>query len=165
MILCDNLLVVYLSTNPTLHKICKHFDTDYYYIREQVSLDLIETKHKAISCIHLYWIHTKKGFCLYLWQIWCGSFYHHKSEGECKSNRNSSQSKFKFVSPRETHFPSSPTSSRPSLLSCRTKDCTGGQMDPSKTVSALSYLYELSKPFSSYVIKYLLIVLNTLILL
>ncbi|CAN6860984.1 unnamed protein product [Brassica oleracea] len=53
-ILCDNLSDVYLSTNPTLHKRSKPFDTDYYYIREQVALGLIETKHIAISCSNLY---------------------------------------------------------------------------------------------------------------
>lgn len=45
MLLCDNLSAVYLSTNPALHKRSKHFDTDYHYIREQVALGLIETRH------------------------------------------------------------------------------------------------------------------------
>ena len=42
---CDNLSAVYLSTNPALHSRSKHFDTDYHYIREQVALGLIETRH------------------------------------------------------------------------------------------------------------------------
>ena len=45
LLLCDNLSAVYLSTNPALHKRSKHFDTDYHYIREQVALGLIETRH------------------------------------------------------------------------------------------------------------------------
>lgn len=45
MLLCDNLYAVYLSMNPALHKRSKHFDTDWHYIREQVALGLIETKH------------------------------------------------------------------------------------------------------------------------
>ncbi|CAA7017020.1 unnamed protein product [Microthlaspi erraticum] len=42
---CDNLSAVYLSANPALHNQLKHFDTDWHYIREQVALGLIETKH------------------------------------------------------------------------------------------------------------------------
>lgn len=42
---CDNLSAVYLSANPALHNRSKHFDTDYHYIREQVALGLIETRH------------------------------------------------------------------------------------------------------------------------
>ncbi|CAA7042627.1 unnamed protein product [Microthlaspi erraticum] len=42
---CDNLSAVYLSANPALHNRSKHFDTDWHYIREQVALGLIETKH------------------------------------------------------------------------------------------------------------------------
>lgn len=42
---CDNLSAVYLSTNPALHNRSKHFDTDFHYIREQVALGLIETRH------------------------------------------------------------------------------------------------------------------------
>ena len=45
LLLCDNLYAVYLSTNPAMHKRSKHFDTDYHYIREQVALGLIETRH------------------------------------------------------------------------------------------------------------------------
>lgn len=45
LLLCDNLSAVYLSTNPALHNRSKHFDTDYHYIREQVALGLIETRH------------------------------------------------------------------------------------------------------------------------
>lgn len=45
LLLCDNLYVVYLSTNPAMHKRSKYFDTDYHYIREQVALGLIETRH------------------------------------------------------------------------------------------------------------------------
>ena len=45
LLLCDNLSAVYLSANPALHKRSKHFDTDYHYIREQVALGLIETRH------------------------------------------------------------------------------------------------------------------------
>lgn len=45
LLLCDNLSAVYLSTNPALHKKSKHFDRDWHYIREQVALGLIETKH------------------------------------------------------------------------------------------------------------------------
>lgn len=44
LLLCDNVSAVYLSANPALHKRSKHFDTDYY-IREQVALGLIETRH------------------------------------------------------------------------------------------------------------------------
>lgn len=42
---CDNLSAVYLSANPALHKQSKNFLNDYHYIREQVALGLIETKH------------------------------------------------------------------------------------------------------------------------
>ncbi|CAA7061320.1 unnamed protein product [Microthlaspi erraticum] len=42
---CDNLSAVYLSANPAFHNRSKHFDTDWHYIREQVALGLIETKH------------------------------------------------------------------------------------------------------------------------
>lgn len=42
---CDNMYVVYLSTNPALHSRTKHFDSDYHYIRKQVALGLIETQH------------------------------------------------------------------------------------------------------------------------
>ena len=49
LLLFDNLSTVYLSTNPTLHKRSKHFDTDYHYIREQVALRLIETHHIRAS--------------------------------------------------------------------------------------------------------------------
>ena len=49
LLLCDNLSAVYLSTNPALHKRSKHFDTDYHYIREQVALGLIETRHIPAS--------------------------------------------------------------------------------------------------------------------
>lgn len=45
LLLCDNLSAVYLSTNPALHKKSKHFDRDWHYIREQVALGLIETRH------------------------------------------------------------------------------------------------------------------------
>lgn len=45
LLLCDNLSAVYLSTNPALHKKSKHFDRDCHYIREQVALGLIETRH------------------------------------------------------------------------------------------------------------------------
>lgn len=45
MLLCDNLSAVYLSANPAMHKRSKHFDTYFHYIREQVALGLIETKH------------------------------------------------------------------------------------------------------------------------
>ena len=42
---CENLSAVYLSANPALHNRSKHFDTDWHYIREQVALGLIETRH------------------------------------------------------------------------------------------------------------------------
>ncbi|CAA7031737.1 unnamed protein product [Microthlaspi erraticum] len=42
---CDNLSAIYLNANPALHSRSKHFDTDWHYIREQVALGLIETKH------------------------------------------------------------------------------------------------------------------------
>lgn len=42
---CDNLSAVYLSTNPALHKRSKHFENDWHFIREQVALGRIETKH------------------------------------------------------------------------------------------------------------------------
>lgn len=45
LMLCDNLSAVYLTTNPALHKKSKHFDRDWHYIREQVALGLIETRH------------------------------------------------------------------------------------------------------------------------
>ena len=45
LVRCDNLSAVYLTANPALHNRSKHFDTDYHYIREQVALGLIETKH------------------------------------------------------------------------------------------------------------------------
>lgn len=43
--LYDNLSAVYLSENPALHKRLKHFDTNYHYIREQVALGIVETRH------------------------------------------------------------------------------------------------------------------------
>ena len=49
LLLCDNLSAVYLSTNPALHNRSKHFVTDYHYIREQVALGLIETRHIPVS--------------------------------------------------------------------------------------------------------------------
>ena len=36
---------MYLSADPAQHNRSKHFDTDYHYIREQVALGLIETRH------------------------------------------------------------------------------------------------------------------------
>lgn len=47
--LCDNLSTVYLTTNSALHKKSKHFDRDWHYIREQVALGLIETRHIPAS--------------------------------------------------------------------------------------------------------------------
>lgn len=55
---CDNLSAVYLSANPALHNRSKHFDTDYHYIREQVALGLIETRHVS-STLQLADIFTK----------------------------------------------------------------------------------------------------------
>lgn len=45
----DNLSAVYLSANLALHKRSKHFDIYYHYIRKQIALDLIETKHIPAS--------------------------------------------------------------------------------------------------------------------
>ena len=42
---CDNLSAVYLSANPALHKRSKHFENDWHFIREQVALGHIETRH------------------------------------------------------------------------------------------------------------------------
>lgn len=42
---CDNLSAVYLSANPALHKRSKHFENDWHYIREQIALGHIETRH------------------------------------------------------------------------------------------------------------------------
>ncbi|XP_019087375.1 PREDICTED: uncharacterized protein LOC109127260 [Camelina sativa] len=42
---CDNLSAVYLSANPALHNRSKSFDINYHYIREQVAIGLIETRH------------------------------------------------------------------------------------------------------------------------
>ena len=49
LLLCDNLFSVYLCANLALHNKSKHFDTDYHYIREQVALGLIETRHIPAS--------------------------------------------------------------------------------------------------------------------
>lgn len=46
---CDNLSAIYLSANPTLHKRSKHFLNDWHFIREQVALGLIETRHISAS--------------------------------------------------------------------------------------------------------------------
>lgn len=54
VLLCDNLSAVYLSANPALHNRSKHFDTDYHYIREQVALGLIETRHIPAACGHFH---------------------------------------------------------------------------------------------------------------
>ncbi|XP_019096533.1 PREDICTED: uncharacterized protein LOC109130896 [Camelina sativa] len=42
---CDNLSAIYLSANPTLHNPSKHFDTDFHYVRERVSLGTLVVKH------------------------------------------------------------------------------------------------------------------------
>lgn len=43
------LSAVYLSANLALHKRSKHFNINYHYIRKQVALGLIETKHIPAS--------------------------------------------------------------------------------------------------------------------
>lgn len=49
ILMCDNLSAVYLSESLTLHNKSKNFDTDYHYIREQVVLGLIKTRHITAS--------------------------------------------------------------------------------------------------------------------
>ena len=88
LLLFDNLSTVYLSTNPTLHKRSKHFDTDYHYIREQVALRLIETRHirASLQVDDIFTISSEEVVCWVKVQIWSWSFSHLKFEGKCKPN-------------------------------------------------------------------------------
>lgn len=42
---CDNLCVLHRSVNPIFLAKTKHFEIDYHYVREQVTLHKLETKH------------------------------------------------------------------------------------------------------------------------
>lgn len=45
VIFCDNLSALYMIVNPVFHSQSKHIAIDYHYIREQVSMSLLRTRH------------------------------------------------------------------------------------------------------------------------
>lgn len=42
---CDNLSALQLTNNPMLHARSKHIEIDYHYVKEQVALTKLHTKH------------------------------------------------------------------------------------------------------------------------
>jgi hypothetical protein len=45
LVYCDNINVVYLSTNPVQHQRMKHVEIDLHFIREKVAIDQVRALH------------------------------------------------------------------------------------------------------------------------
>ena len=44
MLLCDNLIAIFLSENPVAHKRAKHIDIDHHFVRELVLSEKLHMK-------------------------------------------------------------------------------------------------------------------------
>jgi hypothetical protein len=49
LVYCDNINVVYLSTNPVQHQRMKHVEIDLHFIREKVAIDQVRALHVPIT--------------------------------------------------------------------------------------------------------------------
>lgn len=49
VVFCDNVSVVYLSSNPVQHHRTKHVEIDIHFVRERVALGLIRVLHVPSS--------------------------------------------------------------------------------------------------------------------
>lgn len=45
LVYCDNVSVVYLSTNPVQHQHTKHIDIDLHFVRDKVVAGLVHVLH------------------------------------------------------------------------------------------------------------------------
>jgi hypothetical protein len=45
LVYCDNVSVVYLSTNPIQHQRTKHVEIDLHFVRERVAIDDVRVLH------------------------------------------------------------------------------------------------------------------------
>ena len=45
LVYCDNISVVYLSTNPVQHQRTKHVEIDLHFVRERVALGQVRVLH------------------------------------------------------------------------------------------------------------------------
>lgn len=45
VVFCDNVSVVYLSTNPVQHQLTKHIEIDIHFVREKVALGHVRVLH------------------------------------------------------------------------------------------------------------------------
>lgn len=48
-LVCENLSALHLTCNPMLHARNKDIEVDYHYVREQVTLGLLQTQHVPSS--------------------------------------------------------------------------------------------------------------------
>jgi hypothetical protein len=45
LVYCDNISVMYLSTNPVQHQRMKHMEIDLHFVREKVAIDQVRVLH------------------------------------------------------------------------------------------------------------------------